>query len=198
MTETLLLTRDGDKACGLAHASLRSATRAIHGRLEARFDSASFGTRAGYVRFLQMSWPSAAIERALTLAGIEHVLPDWPLRQRRFALAADLTMLGATMPDADPCIIETDIGTLLGWSYVLEGSRLGARLVLRDVRAAAEPALLGATQFLRHGEGRPFWTSFKTVLARIDGDAAQTQRACAAASAAFAYFSAAPENSSLQ
>jgi len=105
---------------GHAHAVLRKATRTLHASLDA--------SRSGYVRYLLMNCPCTWIEPALTDAGIHRLLPDWDQRQRQLALAADLEALEVTPDPPRARIIEADAGTILGWSYVLEGSRL-ARII---------------------------------------------------------------------
>ncbi len=80
---------------------------------------------------------------------------------------------------------------MLGWSYVLEGSRLGAALIKRTVETSPDPQVRAATRFLGHGEGRNFWSSFKATLALIDQDDDAIASACAAALQAFERFIAA-------
>ena len=79
-------------------------------------------------------------------------------------------------------------GFLFGVLYVLEGSRLGARLLTRQILASGDPHLRRATRYLRHGEGKPFWQTF---LARLESSIAvrrSPERAVAGAVAAFACF----------
>jgi heme oxygenase len=57
----------------------------------------------------------------------------------------------------------------LGALYVLEGSTLGGRMILRDLEARLGPQIVGAMCFLRgHGaETGPMWQSFRTALDRF-------------------------------
>ena len=48
--------------------------------------------------------------------------------------------------------------------YALESSRLGATALLNTVKRSADPAVVSATAYLRHGAGHDFWQSFLTVL----------------------------------
>jgi heme oxygenase len=173
---------------GHAHDRLRAATRRLHDSLDRSIASSVVTTREGFIRYLLANWPCASIEPALVDAGIHRLLPDWDRRQRRAALADDLTALGVPLPPSQPCSIAKDAGTLLGWSYVLEGSRLGARMILQAVAAAGSPEIKGAMHFLRHGEGVDLWGSFKAALAQIDHDPAAIARACDAARDAFGRF----------
>jgi heme oxygenase len=72
--------------------------------------------------------------------------------------------------------------------YVLEGSRLGARYLLRTIAASADPLIAEARGYLRHGTGQPLWRSFLARLERepmTEDDAAE---AIAGARQAFAMF----------
>ena len=75
----------------------------------------------------------------------------------------------------------------LGWSYVLEGSRLGARMILRTISRPGEHSAR-ATHFLRDGDGAQLWQSYKAALSKIDGDPPAVSNACEGAKLAFHYF----------
>lgn len=173
---------------GRAHARLRDETRETHAALDATLDLGRLASRAYYLRYLKMNLVCAAMEPALTAAGIQDILPDWEQRQRRFALAGDLAALGAEAGFPPPLTIEADTGTMLGWAYVLEGSRMGARLILRTVAARGDAEMREATRFLRHGDGLGLWERFLAVLAGIDHDEAAIAKARVAANLAFACF----------
>jgi heme oxygenase len=133
------------------------------------------------------------MEVALESAGIHHVLPDWDKRRRRDALARDLGEFGIPSPPIAPLAIGADLGTLLGWSYVIEGSRLGAGLILRAITRRGEQVARGRL-FLRRGADENLWSTFKVALSRIDEDSFATSSACAAAICAFDYFLAAKDH----
>jgi len=173
---------------GQAHECLRQKTRGLHEELDGGLDLAVLGTRDGYIAFLEMNWACACIEMALEEARIHRILPDWDRRRRRFALEADFKVLGRIRPSVQVPQVADDAGTLLGWSYVLEGSRIGARVVLRSILTSADLQLADATQFLRHGVGSVFWESFKSVLATIDDQPQAIQNACVGARSAFACY----------
>jgi heme oxygenase (biliverdin-IX-beta and delta-forming) len=48
--------------------------------------------------------------------------------------------------------------------YVLEGSRLGAKFLLRSVETSDNPLIRAPTAYLRHGYGGRLWTGFLTKL----------------------------------
>jgi len=173
-----------------AHDQLRLSTHHLHELLDSEFDLNNFSSAAGYSAFLLANWPCASIEAALDMAGIRHVLPDWDKRRRRRLLADDLAQFGISPPSTTPLAIDPDRGTLLGWSYVLEGSRLGAAMILRAVHGSGKE-VAWETHFLRHGEGEHLWQSYKTALSAIDGDQPAISNACAGAELAFQCFLAA-------
>jgi heme oxygenase (biliverdin-IX-beta and delta-forming) len=115
-------------------------------------------------------------------------LPDWQQRRRHFALVADLDELGVCPGPSSNFVIGADTGTLLGGAYVLEGSRLGARLIHQIVKASGGPDLLKATRFIQHGEKDDHWKTFAAVLSQIDQDESAIASAGIAAQTAFECF----------
>ena len=53
---------------------------------------------------------------------------------------------------------------MFGALYVLEGSRLGAKLLVPDLLAGGSTRVRAATRYLRHGEGHRLWQSFLAHL----------------------------------
>ncbi len=106
---------------------------------------------------------------------------------RQEALAGDLKQCGISQPGIDQLAIDSDHGSLLGWSYVLEGSRLGADMILRAIDRPGRQ-VTQATRFLRHGDGERLGRSYKVALSAIDSDPTAISRACVAAKLAFHCF----------
>ena len=80
------------------------------------------------------------LEHALSEAGATRLLPDWEERKRGDALLADLDALGA----APGYPVLAQVGgdaEQFGFLYVLEGSRLGAAVVLCATEAAGDPRM---------------------------------------------------------
>jgi heme oxygenase len=71
---------------------------------------------------------------------------------------------------------------LLGAAYVLEGSRLGAALILQTLRPSK------ATRFFRHGHGKGLWPSFLSVLETNDEVRANFDQTRSAALEVFGLF----------
>ena len=178
---------------GRARSCLRNETATLHETVERHFAPGRM-TRDAYIRYLMMNRPFASIEPALETARIHRVLPDWENRQRRFDLASDMRAMGIPTEEPPAIEISDDIGTLLGWSYVLEGSRLGARFILKGIETTQNQELIGATRFLRHGAGMDLWKTFTAALSRIDNDPTSIEAAGKAAGAAFSCFKAVTES----
>src|SRR5262249_51409973 len=146
---------------------LKQSTAAAHRRLDATFSDFDLTGVPGYRRFLEASAAALLpLEAALEAAGVEAILPDWPERARRQAIAADLASLGGL---ARPlCAVKplTRNGAL-GAIYVLEGSRLGAKFLMRTIVEHGDPVIFAATRYLAHGAGKPWWRSF---LARLESE----------------------------
>ncbi|MBW7971713.1 biliverdin-producing heme oxygenase [Bradyrhizobium sp. BR 10289] len=165
---------------------LRDATSAAHRELDAQLSSFDLTVLSGYRRFLQASAGALLpLEAALVEAGVANMFPDWPERARSRAIASDLEKLGrdayaaVTVPPLTP-------GGMMGTMYVLEGSRLGAKFLLKTVAGAADPRISEATAYLRHGSGKRLWQSFLAKLA--SEEACDEDEAIAAARRAFVAF----------
>ena len=170
-----------------AHERLRSSTEAMHRLIESQFDLDSLLQPTAYQAFLLSNWPLVSIELGLERAGIRQILTDWEVRSRRDCLVTDLRHYRISPPDIVRLDIPSDHATLLGWSYVLEGSRLGAEVILRKLNPSPGYVQQGMA-FLRRGSRAHLWPSFKSALSAIDDDASAISRACVAANLAFRCF----------
>jgi heme oxygenase (biliverdin-IX-beta and delta-forming) len=176
-------------ATGSLRELLRRATAQAHADVDRRMGAMIGAGARGYTNFLVES--AAAIlplEHALTEAGAASLLPDWEKRRRTDALRADLAILGA-QPGSCACV--SAIGGeahQLGMLYVLEGSRLGARVLLREIEASGTEGMRAATRYLRHGEGQRFWQTFLAALEASHAVRRAPHDAIAGAQAAFARF----------
>ncbi|WP_143846201.1 biliverdin-producing heme oxygenase [Bradyrhizobium cosmicum] len=165
---------------------LRDATATAHRDLDAQLTSFDLAALSGYRRFLQASAGALLpLEAALVDAGVARMFPDWPVRSRSAAITADLGRLGSaaqSMVRVQPLTRSGVLGTM----YVLEGSRLGAKFLLKTVADAADPRIGEATTYLAHGAGQWLWQSFLTKLEAEQ--ACDEDEAIESASAAFAAF----------
>jgi heme oxygenase len=162
---------------------LRDATRARHEAVDTLGGGFPLNTPRGYGRFLRAHARALpAVERRLEAAGIATLLPDWPARARRHALLSDLAALDLDAPPALPFALPDCPAAALGAAYVLEGSRFGNGMLLRQVGRQR------ATAYLSH---KASWPDFLARLEARLAEPALWPAAVAGADAAFACFHAA-------
>jgi heme oxygenase len=160
------VVRVGGFSPGGLREKLKTATAAAHRALDERFGAFDLTNIAGYRRFLEANAAALLpLEAGLERAGVVHLFADWRQRSRRAAMTADLDCIGGA---ANPLPPTTPMSRreMLGAMYVLEGSRLGAKYLLRVVADCGEPQILAATNYLRHGNGIPLWRGFLEKLER--------------------------------
>jgi heme oxygenase len=175
---------------------LRAATAELHSEIDKCFQGYDLTDFVGYRTFLEASAEALIpVELALERAGVERAFPDWPVLSRRAAILADLHRLdGACEPLPEMEI--RDFGALLGAMYVLEGSRLGARALLRIVSGSPDARVTQATAYLAHGERQPLWQKFVHALHRHAESLSDTHSAVASARQVFALFGQAARRNS--
>jgi heme oxygenase len=172
---------------GSVRMLLRSTTAEDHAAIDARFGRLIADGAAGYREFLRRSAAAVRpLEQALREIGVERILTDWRQRERTAALRADLADLGLDDPSD---VTQPRLGGeahQFGVLYVLEGSRLGAKVLIKRLQQSGPvPAAL---RYLHHGEGRPLWQTFVERLERSDAVRRSPEDAIAGARAAFACF----------
>ncbi|MBE7184236.1 MAG: biliverdin-producing heme oxygenase [Methylobacterium mesophilicum] len=141
-----------------AHTALRARTAAAHEAIDGAFARFSLAERESYRHFL-LAHARVLFTLEAMLEG-QAGLPLW--RSRRAALDADLRDLGAVRPEPLPVEPIAGEAALHGVLYVLEGSRLGGRLLSRQVGEGLPSAFLSAA----HEKGE--WREF---LSRLDARA---------------------------
>jgi heme oxygenase len=176
----------------LLRSRLRRATDDLHRRLDERLGVLDLRRRADYVAFLEIAAAALPpIERALEEAGVERVAADWRLRTRAVALHDDLAQVdGAPQPSPSPAPKFGDEDAVLGALYALEGSRLGAAVLLRRLAPLADDV---PTSYLRHGLEHGHWRSFLELLETRDPNAEEFRSMREGARTVFRYFLAAAE-----
>ena len=166
---------------------LRTETAGAHDKLDRAHDGGAFSDLVDYGRFLEAQariFPAA--EAALASSQEYRTLPDWDRRFRSEALLSDLSGLGIAAPPPIPFDLAQRPGSATGLAYVLEGSRLGGKLIARKLeQAGLENA---PTAFITHGASERFWPSFTTWLASRHPDEAYGDAAVASARATFGLF----------
>jgi heme oxygenase len=144
-----------------AHARLRSATRDAHQHLEDRFDAverlADPATRAATVAAYARLYRSAEAGLAPLLSKLDGL--DYAERRR---VVPDVASPTTPAPYPAPASVAEALGQL----YVIEGSIMGGRLILRelDARGVREPGLAFLDPYgSRSGS---LWRGFLVVLER--------------------------------
>ncbi len=172
---------------------LRAATANLHAEVDARF-SGPFGTdRHAYEAFLTaLARAVLPLERALEAGGVERLLPDWTERRRSQALMRDLDILDVAVPPARDVSATTDEARLFGRLYVLEGSRLGGKLLVKRAAESGDPGVRAATHYLGHGAGGDLWRGFLQRLEASEAVLDSPQRTLLGAREAFGLFGAEP------
>jgi heme oxygenase len=153
---------------------LRLETRPLHETIDRAFSRFSLQDDRGLERFLTaQAGALRPLEAALEAGGdggIERLMPDWPARRR----APLLDSLQAEVPRLRIDPFRTD-AEMLGAAYVLEGSRLGARILLGHiVGRQSRMARLGIA-FLSHDPGGPHWRAFLARLERYGADETRSE-----------------------
>jgi heme oxygenase len=185
-----------ERAAASRRWRLKQATQAAHERVEALVGRAGmFASDEGYLRYLQATYRAReGVERQLEAAGAAALSPDWERRRLSQALSDDIRDLGGDLP-AD-ALSQPAIGSraeLLGALYVLEGSALGARLLVKSAEALGYTARSGARHLHQQAGDGQAWRSFLALLAAEDMDEAQETACAAAANATFEAFALAYE-----
>lgn len=167
---------------------LREATGPQHLRAEAVAGMlGATSTVPGYRRFLRaMHGFHRAVEAGLAASGDPCVLAQWPPAANAALIGADLAAMGEVPPPGLAALDADGPGATLGVLYVVEGSSVGARMLLPAVRAIGDGAAV-ATRFLQaHAGDATRWRRYQALLCDTPLDADQEQALDASARAAFA------------
>ncbi len=89
---------------------------------------------------------------------------DWPSRGRSEALSQDLRELGVvSTDDSNTGDFELRPAEAFGVLYVLEGSRLGSRILLGHTKTSDDQMLRSATRYLSANDAA-LWRTFLATL----------------------------------
>lgn len=146
---------------------LRQATRAIHQQLDDLVGS--FSSLAEYRRYLVASHAFRRAAEAV-LHGAQHA--GWAALSIVEAAERDLADLGCEPRwDVPPLPVHNpSTAWQLGAHYVLEGSGIGARLLLRRAEALGLSAAYGARHLAQQATDRERWPRFLAVLDASNAD----------------------------
>lgn len=148
---------------------LRRVSRAAHETVDKAFSHFHLSDRASYGAFLS-SHARAVFAAEPYLQKCRDILPVW--RPRSELLRADLIAMDMELPQASDVMWPDHPGSAWGVLYVLEGSRLGGRILAGRVGDGLPHAYLSAIH--EHGE----WVRFLNVLGeRMDSGAPEDRQA---------------------
>ena len=144
--------------------ALRELTRDDHERLDSLVGE--FTDESAYVRYLQgMAAFRGSVERRLAEIEYPQGFGSWRPGLIAAELKQDLQDLGQdTQGIAAPFDLPVDGDGLLGVLYVLEGSSLGARLLVRRAAELGFSAGHGARHLAAQTSRPESWASFVTLL----------------------------------
>lgn len=169
-------------AANRAREALRSATRDCHGRVDEIYSAAQLSDPVSYGNFLRAQAAAyLPVEAALDDAEIASLIEDWPARARGPLLAGDLAELGIESPPPVGSPAFSGRAEMLGALYVLEGSRLGGKLLKRSVPAHLPTRFLG-------GGASASWQSLLSTMDNMLDTAQRIRRATGAARNVFSLF----------
>ncbi len=179
------------------HVRIRSETQDLHDRLEAVVAAdEQTSARASYVRYLYRLWRlHRAAEDDLCGRDFSRFGFSYATRRRSPLLESDLAALDdpmaasqrADLPALPPFATPA---AALGAVYVIEGSAMGARVLLAQITRNLDlDADSGASFFAgRPSDDRHMWRAVLAALAMIDPDGRDADAAVAGARAMFALF----------
>lgn len=165
------------------HDILRRSTTAAHKRIDA-IVGGGLPTRAAYGSYLRGMHHFVSTSQSM-LSGV-----DCDLATRRDWLGDDLSFLGLTpLPMTSPGTSSEDSNghapVALGWEYVVAGSSVGARYLLRHAQSLGFSIDGGARFLAGHAAGSD-WERFLSRLRETQFFPLEIQRLCDSALAAFA------------
>jgi len=155
---------------------LRDATAAAHARIDSQVGDAVADV-SGYAAFLRGM--HGFVRHARQVLGDADDLVACEQ-----ALADDLAVLGHAPVDVDLDGAATREMARLGWRYVIAGSSLGARLLLRRAQALGFDEARGARYLALHARGDA-WRTLLSTLESLRLNAADEADACEGANDAF-------------
>ena len=138
---------------------LKQATATAHSALDRAVNALDLADPLGYLAFLEASASALLpLEQLLADSDVEILLPDWSSRRRSDHLRTDLAILGGVHD-----YVELDRHVLtppetLGVLYVLEGSRLGAQVIVERL-----PADVPTRRYLSASDTK-LWLAFLRCL----------------------------------
>lgn len=161
---------------------LKAATAHAHAHVEDQLAAGEMlDSVGGYRRYLEATFEiRSQIEREMDLVHAERLLPLWPHRKIASLVAADIMDVGGWVQaprTVDEGLVDQTVEGILGVLYVLEGSSLGARIVLKQAEALGMHAQRGARHLAAQSGDAKAWRQLTATIKR-DPMSALGEAAC--------------------
>ncbi|MEJ6475621.1 biliverdin-producing heme oxygenase [Pseudoalteromonas piscicida] len=171
---------------------LRQATTSVHDTLDARLiGEAPFASTNNYVLFLQFQHALMHyVDPLYHCPKLASLIPDLQSRNRIDVLADDLQDFDASaFTNAAQITLDSmSLARSLGWLYVIEGSKLGAAMLGKEVSKLSLTSEFGARFLAGPGVGRGNkWREFMAAIEAAPLTDLQEQELLDGAKQAFAY-----------
>lgn len=176
-------------------AKLKQGTADLHDNIDKSImEKDPFASNENYLQFLSLQYhflkDVAALYEHTQLS--EHI-DDLTSRRRLGLLEQDFADLNTTLPTTTltPLIdVNTDLATALGWLYVVEGSKVGAAMLGKQVQARLQlTGVFGARYLAGPGAGRgSAWRHLVQLIDNIELSNEQEQALINGARQAFTRF----------
>ena len=174
---------------------LKAATADVHNDVDKSIMAQDpFADTQSYLTFLRLQYHFLKDVSAL----YEHPELSWYItdlksRRRLSMLEQDFVDLASTVPPQIPnsqLNADTDFATALGWLYVVEGSKVGAAMLGKQVQAKLNYSAIHGARFLTGpGAGRgSAWRELIQLIDQAELTASQEQALIAGARQAFVRF----------
>ncbi|AWH86021.1 heme oxygenase [Flavobacterium album] len=160
--------------------NLRQATAKSHTDLEELPISASVTdtnvTNSEYAGYLKLMRDVTADTEENIFPLLEGIIPDLMQRSKTHHIDADLAVLGIEIGTHSRPVTrnlkEISTGFALGIMYVVEGSSLGGRVILKNISAAlGYDAENGASYFAGYGgQTGSYWKNFLSALSQYEAE----------------------------
>jgi heme oxygenase len=167
-----------DESCQLFLQQLRIETQPMHTKLEASRLSVNLMkaevSLADYTDYLMRMKDVIAYHEAFTYPVVEHLFDDISVRYKLQLINSDIEVLhqqGAVLTTGREYRIDSllplNVPRALGYMYVVEGSTLGGRIILKHIKTALGfDEQKGARFFAGYGnETGKRWNEFLTIFA---------------------------------
>ena len=164
---------------------LKTQTRDLHIELDEAFSELKLQNHQHYGKFLiAHAWVIIPLEKQLIRSEKFNIIPSAEKRLRTSSLKSDLSCLALNEPETNSTTMSyiNALSEIAGIMYVLEGSRLGAKTLVNQLK---ETPSHYPKSFLNHGEGERFWSSYISWLNSNSWKKEEQEEAIAAAQNVF-------------